>query len=224
MGIQDPSEEIVNLLIGRKSDKMKQHRIVSIVGPGSSGKTTLANQVYQKINGQFSCKSFVSVSQNCNMNSLLWELLSEIQSSCGISDNNHHLASSYSNQQLIDRLRSLLTEKAYLIVIDDVWCQSDWETIQCVLPRKSLSHCPKPGAPPPTEAAALRGQSTQSPALPYISGGRQSPTEPPRSSHLLPQPIVTTESPSGCSSRACPELCKLSCSPPERVMSKLGTR
>lgn len=114
VGIQDPSEEIVNLLIGRKSDKMKQHRIVSIVGPGSSGKTTLANQVYQKINGQFSCKSFVSVSQNCNMNSLLWELLSEIQSSCGISDNNHHLASSYSNQQLIDRLRSLLTEKAYV--------------------------------------------------------------------------------------------------------------
>lgn len=45
VGIQDPSEEIVNLLIGRKSDKMKQHRIVSIVGPGSSGKTTLANQL-----------------------------------------------------------------------------------------------------------------------------------------------------------------------------------
>uniref|UniRef100_A0A0D9XQN5 Rx N-terminal domain-containing protein n=1 Tax=Leersia perrieri TaxID=77586 RepID=A0A0D9XQN5_9ORYZ len=114
VGIQDPTEEIINLLIGQKSGKMKQRRIVSIVGPGGSGKSTLANQVYQKINSQFTCKAFVSVSQKCNMNSFLWELLSEIQRSCGISDHDHQSASSYSNQQLINRLRNLLTDKGYM--------------------------------------------------------------------------------------------------------------
>uniref|UniRef100_A0A0D9XQP0 AAA+ ATPase domain-containing protein n=2 Tax=Leersia perrieri TaxID=77586 RepID=A0A0D9XQP0_9ORYZ len=137
VGIQDPTEEIVDLLIGQISGKMKQRRIVSIVGPGGSGKTTLASQVYTKIGSQFSSKAFVSVSQKSNMNSLLWELLSEIQRSCGVSDNDHQPANSYSNQQLIGRLRNLLTGIRYLIVIDDVWCQSDWETIQGVLPRNS---------------------------------------------------------------------------------------
>uniref|UniRef100_A0A0D9XQM9 Rx N-terminal domain-containing protein n=1 Tax=Leersia perrieri TaxID=77586 RepID=A0A0D9XQM9_9ORYZ len=107
VGIQDPTEEIIDLLIGQKSGKMQQRRIVSIVGPGGSGKSTLANQVYQKINVQFSCKAFVSVSQKCNMNSLLWELLSEIQRNCGILDNDHQPAGSYSNQQLINRLSPL---------------------------------------------------------------------------------------------------------------------
>ncbi|KAM0833094.1 hypothetical protein ACQ4PT_064484 [Festuca glaucescens] len=59
VGIDGPKEELVSLLM----DSHKKLRVVSIVGFGGLGKTTLAKQVYDKIGGQFYCKAFVSVSQ-----------------------------------------------------------------------------------------------------------------------------------------------------------------
>jgi Holliday junction resolvasome RuvABC ATP-dependent DNA helicase subunit len=59
VGIDGPREELVNLLI----DTKKKLKVVSIVGFGGLGKTTLAKQVYDEIGGRFDCTAFVPVSQ-----------------------------------------------------------------------------------------------------------------------------------------------------------------
>jgi hypothetical protein len=107
IGIEGPSQEIIGLLVGENPSEHR--RVVSIVGSGGSGKTTLAKQVYEKIKGQFSCAAFVSVSQKPNMNNLLWELLSQIGSHGGGSG--WMGMGSCSDQQVIDKLRACLENK-----------------------------------------------------------------------------------------------------------------
>ncbi|CAD6222811.1 unnamed protein product [Miscanthus lutarioriparius] len=129
VGIEGPSQEIIGRLVGKNPSQRR--RVVSIVGPGGSGKTTLAKQVYEKIKSRFSCKAFVSVSQKPDMNNLLRELLSQLGGSGSMA------MESRSDQQLLDQLRSYLENQRYLVVIDDVWTKSAWETIQCALPENA---------------------------------------------------------------------------------------
>nr|UBY07352.1 NBS-LRR disease resistance protein [Dasypyrum villosum] len=122
VGIDGPREELVSWLI----DTEKKLKVVSIVGFGGLGKTTLARQVYNKIGGQFERKAFVSVSQRPDMTSLLCGL----QLKLGMDESSHIREV----QDIIDRLREHLKHKRYLIVVDDLWDQSAWNIISCAFP------------------------------------------------------------------------------------------
>lgn len=85
VGIDHSREEIIKLLSmegegegeGASEQKLK---LVSIVGPGGMGKTTLANAVYQKLEGKFECTAFVSVSLQPNMKNILSSILRQVTS------------------------------------------------------------------------------------------------------------------------------------------------
>lgn len=57
---------------------VQELRVVSIVGFGGLGKTTLANEVYNNLGENFDCKAFVSVSQRPDMMMLLKNLVTQI--------------------------------------------------------------------------------------------------------------------------------------------------
>jgi hypothetical protein len=101
VGLDGPRDEIIRLLMPAEGEEpSKQVRIVSIVGCAGLGKTTLANQVYQKIQGDFECKAFVSVSQNPHLKDVLlkfalkleqpsaWPMMSSSSSASSESDSN----------------------------------------------------------------------------------------------------------------------------------------
>jgi disease resistance protein RPM1 len=81
VGIDSPAEEIIEKLSmegeGASAQKL---RLVSIVGPGGMGKTTLANAVHQKLHEQFTCTAFVSVSRKPNINKILSSILRQVTS------------------------------------------------------------------------------------------------------------------------------------------------
>jgi Holliday junction resolvasome RuvABC ATP-dependent DNA helicase subunit len=58
----------------------RRGKIISIVGFGGLGKTTLANVVYEKIRKHFDCWGFVSVSRTLDMMKLLKGMLYEFAS------------------------------------------------------------------------------------------------------------------------------------------------
>ncbi|KAF7077059.1 hypothetical protein CFC21_081648 [Triticum aestivum] len=122
IGIDGSKEELVGLLM----DSKKKLKVVSIMGFGGLGKTTLAKQVYDEIGGQFNCKAFVPVSQRPDVKSLLTGL----QLKLGMEDSSH----AQELQDIIDRLREYLKHKRYLVLVDDLWDEPTWNIISCAFP------------------------------------------------------------------------------------------
>ncbi|CAL5092033.1 unnamed protein product [Urochloa decumbens] len=121
VGLDGPIDEIIRLLMPVKGEEpSKQVRTVSIVGCGGLGKTTLANQVYQRIKGDFECKAFVSVSQNPNMKDVLMKICSQVGATVSMGDD---------ELILINKLRERLQCKRYIVVVDDIWDSDPWKII-----------------------------------------------------------------------------------------------
>ncbi|VAH40359.1 unnamed protein product [Triticum turgidum subsp. durum] len=64
-------QEIMKLLSEGDDMSKKKLKIVSVVGFGGLGKTTLVKTVYEKIKGDFSCSAFVSVGRNAEAKKVL---------------------------------------------------------------------------------------------------------------------------------------------------------
>nr|ATE88463.1 Sr13 [Triticum turgidum subsp. durum] len=130
VGIDEPKAELIKLLTDKDgvASTQQQVKMVSIVGSGGMGKTTLANQVYQELKEKFKCKAFISVSRNPDMTNILRTLLSEV----GCQDYADTEAGSI--QQLIRKITDYLAEKRYIIVIDDIWDVKTWDVIKCAFP------------------------------------------------------------------------------------------
>lgn len=107
VGIDGPRDKIIKLLTEERTDGGfgKQLRMVSIVGFGGLGKTTLANQVYQKIKGQFDCAAFVFVSQRPDMKRILLDLLSGLGTAGSMWDD---------ERNLINKIREFLHDKRFV--------------------------------------------------------------------------------------------------------------
>ncbi|TVU00425.1 hypothetical protein EJB05_54150, partial [Eragrostis curvula] len=122
VGIDNPKEELIKWVL----DEDQRLKVVSIVGRGGLGKTTLATEVYRKVKERFSNKAFVSVSRTPDVTRILTDMLSQLhqdQRPC-IND----------VQYLINSLINYLHDKRYLIVVDDLWDVPPWNTIRCSFP------------------------------------------------------------------------------------------
>nr|BBF89873.1 putative RGH1A [Oryza sativa f. spontanea] len=123
VGIDHSTDEIIKLLsMEREGDGTSEQKLklVSIVGPGGMGKTTLANAVYQKLEEKFDCTAFVSVSLQPDVKNILSGLLRQVTASKVKDD--------LEEDEGKDK-----DKKRYLIVIDDIWEEQPWKLIKCAL-------------------------------------------------------------------------------------------
>jgi len=108
VGIDQPKQEIISFL--KKEDggiSSQQPKIVSIVGIGGIGKTTLANRVYEELKDQFQCRAFLSVSRNPDMVKILRTILSQV------TGQRYCETEAGSIQQLIMEINEFLRTKRY---------------------------------------------------------------------------------------------------------------
>jgi len=103
VGIDGPKKHIIEWLTMERRDSSSEPKVLSIVGCGGLGKTTLANQVYKNVKGQFSCAVFVSLSRNPDIKKILRDIAKEV----GIANN----LLGDDEKQLIDKLREYLQDK-----------------------------------------------------------------------------------------------------------------
>ncbi|CAM0877584.1 unnamed protein product [Alopecurus aequalis] len=122
VGIDDARDGIINKL--REVDHVP--KILSIVGFGGLGKTTLAKAVYDELHKGFDCTAFVPVSRNPDVKNFFKKLLYEVDK----ETYNRLNLSDLDERQLIDQLRQSLGTKRYFVVIDDIWNTDAWKIIK----------------------------------------------------------------------------------------------
>uniref|UniRef100_A0ACD5WGD1 Uncharacterized protein n=2 Tax=Avena sativa TaxID=4498 RepID=A0ACD5WGD1_AVESA len=132
VGIDGPRDDLVKWMVEEGNISSKHRRVLSIVGFGGLGKTTMANEVYRKIEGHFQVRAVVSVSQKSDIKKIVKDVISQVSCHDGCTDD-------WDERKSITKLRELLQNKRYLIIVDDIWSTLAWDAIKCAFPENEYS-------------------------------------------------------------------------------------
>jgi disease resistance protein RPM1 len=129
VGIESTRDELVSWLVGGVSKRS----VISVVGMGGIGKTTLTKKVYENesVKGHFDCRVWITVSQSYNMLKILMSMTKQIYQAKETAPGQIDMTDEIT---LISQLRKCLLHKRYVVVFDDVWKTEFWEIVKHALP------------------------------------------------------------------------------------------
>ncbi|THG04600.1 hypothetical protein TEA_004678 [Camellia sinensis var. sinensis] len=130
VGIKDGKEQLLDWLMDKEEP---QRTVISVVGMGGSGKTTLVAQAYnsQIVKRKFDCYAWITVSQTYVADDLLRSMIKEFYR--GAREPIPMDLSNMSYRELIEEITNFLRLKRYVIVFDDVWSTNLWRDIHVSL-------------------------------------------------------------------------------------------
>nr|DAD42899.1 TPA_asm: hypothetical protein HUJ06_001129 [Nelumbo nucifera] len=129
----------VHQLISRIREPRSMTTVISIVGMGGLGKTTLVRKVYNMLKETFECHAWVAVEQSYSKTESLKSLSSQIVPSSGISSSleaePHSKTPSRTNLvHIMAKVKDYLQHKRYVVVFDNIWKPDIWENFSSLLP------------------------------------------------------------------------------------------
>ena len=110
IGVDKSSDELISLLNTSQQDhdaSDKKMKMVSVVGVGGLGKTTLARAVYDKLKSQYDCGAFVSIGRDHDLVKVFKDILFHLD-----SENHKDIHNTERGVELlIHQLREFLNKK-----------------------------------------------------------------------------------------------------------------
>ncbi|XP_015962217.2 TMV resistance protein N-like [Arachis duranensis] len=125
VGLQKDFDEVINQLKEEDSPR----NVVSIVGMGALGKTTLARKIYnsKEVRKLFPCRAWTTISKEYMEKEVFRNLLNSLTLQKSKYKNS-------SEEELKEKVRKCLNGKKYLVVLDDVWETEAWDKLKDYLP------------------------------------------------------------------------------------------
>ncbi|XP_027169319.1 putative disease resistance RPP13-like protein 3 [Coffea eugenioides] len=121
-------EEKTKSLVAELLKEDENRRVVSIIGMGGVGKTTLAKKVYNHadVRARFDCRAWVCVSSSYDYKKLLSAIIKQLNPT---TKELLEVLEMMQEEDLERRLYQDLQDKCYLVVLDDVWEVAAWDCL-----------------------------------------------------------------------------------------------
>ncbi|KAJ4748434.1 Disease resistance protein (CC-NBS-LRR class) family [Rhynchospora pubera] len=124
VGFQDDIDHICKQLLDQS---ISRRSVISIVGAGGRGKTTLSTKIYKStgVGHHFDCRIWITISQEFKIINIVKKMLEKLQINAReVGD----------EEYFITLLHMSLSKKRYLIVLDDVWSSDHWSQLEVAFP------------------------------------------------------------------------------------------
>ncbi|KAJ6327074.1 hypothetical protein OIU78_014036, partial [Salix suchowensis] len=133
VGIEKPKKQLIERLLGTKSGR----EVVSVVGMGGLGKTTLVRRVYDDpdVKKNYKFRAWITVSQSYKTGDLLKHMIQQLFHVLRKPD--PHGVEEMDYDKLMMIINKFLQQRKYLIVLDDVWHINAWDAFKYALPNNN---------------------------------------------------------------------------------------
>jgi len=126
VGYETQRDMLIDWLVKGRDERT----VISVVGMGGQGKTTLTKKVFDNKNviGHFDCRVWIIVSQSYNIEGLLRDMLLKFYKQN--EEDPPKDIFQMDRGSLTDEVRNYLQRKMYVVVFDDVWSVHFWDDIE----------------------------------------------------------------------------------------------
>ncbi|KAL3825334.1 hypothetical protein ACJIZ3_021363 [Penstemon smallii] len=138
VGIQKPKKKLLDWLLPTDQLGLK---VISVVGMGGLGKTTLVKKVYDdaSLKSNFDHYVWITVSESFKVEHLLRNIIRQLVDE--VKKPPPQGLEAMNDDEMKEYIYKFLQHKNYIIVLDDVWQIHVWEAMRYVFPRSNTCGC-----------------------------------------------------------------------------------